>query len=605
MKLALISVSDKTYLSTLASFLLDKDYNLLSTGGSYQYLKKNIPENLHHRIRSIENFTGFPEILEGRVKTLHPKIYGGLLYDPTNSQHQEEFQHLNNSNHLPFNLEKIDMVVCNLYPFSQVAKNPDHTELEVIENIDIGGVSLLRAAAKNYKHVFPICNPELYQKFIDNYQYYITLELFKKELAKEAWEHVAHYDQCISSYFNPKVRYRKYTQLEKLKYGCNPYQNNAYLSTIDKEDSPIEILNGTPGYINFLDAFHSWLLVSEATQSLGEICSTSFKHTAPAGVGLGEDLLSDIEKKMFMVGNIDTTNSEAGRAFLRARNCDPLSSFGDWVAISGIVDLTCAQLLKREVSDGIIALGYSKEALELLKSKKGGKFMILKGKSLSYQDIEFREIFGMALSQSSNRELVTHKYLDSVVTEQNTIPEKIRKDLLLATITLKYTPSNSISLALRGMVIGVGAGQQNRVDCVKLAGRKSRFFRLKTHPRVLELYDKFIEGVKRQDKVNAILKYVQNDFSEVELEAWRKLFVDEDISLLNEDEIESYLGEETDLCLSSDAFFPFRDNIDTANKFQVKYILQPGGSIQDSNVTEACNQYRMVMCMSGKRMFLH
>ena len=608
MKLAILSVSDKTNLTQIANFLLDKDYSLLSTGGSYKHLLREISKDLHHRIQTVENFTGFPEILEGRVKTLHPKIYGGILFDPENPEHQKDFQKYSQSNHGAFNLEKIDMIVCNLYPFSSVAQNPNKTEQEVIENIDIGGVSLLRAAAKNYKSVSVLCNPDSYQNFMDNYQYYMTLELFKKELACQAWEHVALYDQQIASHFNPKITYRRYTRLEKLKYGCNPYQTQAFLSSIDDNDSQIEILNGSPGYINFLDAFQSWLLVSEVTQSLGEVCVASFKHTAPAGVAISGENFTDVERKLFSVGEIDVSDSPVSRAFVRCRNCDPLSSFGDFMAVSGIVDETCARLIKREVSDGIIALGYTDEALEILKSKKGGKFYIIRGKSLRYQDMEFREIFGMALSQTPNHELVTDAYLQNVVQLGNTLTPEKKNDLILATITLKYTPSNSIAYANQGMVIGVGAGQQNRVDCIKLAGNKSRKFLLRYHPLCLELLDKFRDGVKRQEKVNAVLKYIQNDFHENELVNWRKLFpegVGETIEMLNVEKQNEFLEGKKDLSLSSDAFMPFRDNIDTAAKYGVGYIIQPGGSVQDESVIEATKEYNMTMVFSGKRMFLH
>jgi len=603
MKIAIVSVSDKTNLALISDFLLQNDYSLLSTGGSYRYLMEHTPTQFHHRIQTVENFTGFPEILEGRVKTLHPKIYGGLLYDPSNPQHHLDYEKFSHSNHGPFNLEKIDMVVCNLYPFASVAKNPDKSPEEIIENIDIGGVSLIRAGAKNYKNVSVLCDPNKYQNFIENYQLYMTLELFKKKLACQAWEHVALYDQQIASHFNPQLTYRKYSKIERLKYGCNPYQDQAFLSCVDDMNSPIEILNGSPGYINFLDAFQSWLLVSEATQSLGKVCVASFKHTAPAGVAIcGE--LNELEGKVFAVGGINVSESPVSQAFVRCRNCDPLSSFGDFIAVSGIVDDTCAMLIKREVSDGIIALGYTDEALKILKGKKGGKFYIIRGKSLKYQELEFREIFGMALSQTPNRELVNESYLEKVVNQGQELTEEKKEDLILATITLKYTPSNSISYAYRGMVIGVGAGQQNRVDCIKLAGQKSRKFLLRFHPRCVELLDKFNEGVKRQEKVNAILKYIQNDFHETELENWKKLF-SEEIELLDSDSQTEYLSTQQDLSLSSDAFMPFRDNVDTASKYGVGYIIQPGGSVQDESVIEATREYGMTMVFSGKRMFLH
>lgn len=605
MKLALISVSDKTHLSVIAKFLLDTDYKILSTGGTYKYLVENCPIESKNKLITVSEYTGFPEILQGRVKTLHPKIYAGLLVDPNNPEHQKDMDQFSESNHSQFNLEKIDLVICNLYPFSAVSSNANSTEGEIIESIDIGGVSLIRAAAKNYQNVLVLVNPDNYQKFIDGYQYYTTLETFKKDLACEAYEHIAQYDEDIASYFNPKVNYRKYTRMETLKYGCNPYQNNSHLSLINNNSSPIEIINGYPGYINFLDAFHSWLLVSEVNKSLGEVCAASFKHTAPAGVALGTDNITELEKKIYNLGEIDLSSSISGRAFVRARNCDPLSSFGDFIAISGIVDTDCAKLIKREVSDGIIALDYTSDALEILKSKKGGKFYILKGKKLDYQNIEFREIFGMALSQASNRELVTEKYLENIVTENKELEYQQKKDLILATITLKYTPSNSIAYALNGMVIGVGAGQQNRVDCIKLAGRKSQVFLLRQHPLSLKLLDMFKTGIKRQDKVNAVIKYINNDFSELELENWRSLFIDGAITLFDPDIIDTYLADKKGLSISSDAFFPFRDNIDYANKYGVSYLLQPGGSIQDPGIIEACNEYGMTMALSGKRMFLH
>lgn len=605
MKLALISVSDKTYLSTLAQFLFAEDYKILSTGGTLKYLLNHTDSQYHNRIISVADYTGFPEILEGRVKTLHPKIYAGLLYNPENSNHQKDFESFNHSNHGQFNLERIHLVVCNLYPFQKVSGDSNSTSEQIIENIDIGGVSLIRAAAKNYQHVSLLVDPNKYQYYIENYKYYEMLESFQKKMASDGYEHIAEYDQAISSYFNNRIHYRKYKRLNTLKYGCNPYQNNSFVFTINNKPAPFEVIHGEPGYINYLDATHSWLLVSEAHQCLGQTCAASFKHTAPAGVALGNKLLSDLETQVFNVGDADVFQSCSSRAFIRARNCDPLSSFGDFIAISGLVDETCAKLIKREVSDGIIALDYTKDALNILKQKKGGKFYIFKGKSINYADIEFREIGGYALSQKSNSELVKPSYLQHIVTQETEITSEQKEDLLLATITLKYTPSNSITIAYQNMVIGVGAGQQNRVDCLKLAGRKSQVFLLRQHPLCLALQDKFIDGVKRQDKVNAIIKYINNDFSELELKQWMCLFQEGEITLLDDFVTEEYLNSMEGLSCSSDAFFPFRDNIDYAHKYGVRNILQPGGSVQDESVIEACDEYNMVMAFSGKRLFLH
>ena len=603
MKKAIISVSDKTNLPILIDFLLSQDYCFVSTGGTYKFILNYLSKKDKDRIISVSDFTGFPEVLEGRVKTLHPKIYSGILFDPNNQTHQNDFQKFSNSNHQPYNLEKIDMVVCNLYPFKEV-RDSDASQEEIIENIDIGGVTLIRAAAKNYQNVYLLVNPEMYNTFIENYRYYDTLELFKKELAGLGFEHVAEYDQHISSFMNPKLKYRTYTHLDTLKYGCNPYQNNASINKIKNKDSRIELLNGSPGYINYIDALHSWMLVYEAHNQLNNVCSASFKHTAPAGVALGNHQLTPLEIQIYNLGDIDLSESPSARAFVRARNCDPLSSFGDFIAISSIVDETCARLIKREVSDGIIARDYTEEALKILKSKKGGKFYILKGKEVRYGDIEFREIGGMAISQKCNSELVTPEYCSNIVTQNTNIPTDVVSDLVLATITLKYTPSNSISIAHQGMVIGIGAGQQNRVDCLKLAGNKSKLFMLRQHPLVQKLLTLFNDNVKRQDKVNAVVKYINNDFSELELQEWKKLFREE-LPLLDDDLKEEYLSQVSELALSSDAFFPFRDNIDYASKYGIKYIVQPGGSIQDDNIIQACNEYKMSMALSGKRMFLH
>ena len=605
MKLALISVSDKSNLTTLTKFLLDNQYHILSTGGTFKHICQNLSADDKKKVIQVSDYTGFPELLEGRVKTLHPKIYSGILYDPSKAKHQKDFEEFSQSNHSQFNLEKIDLVVCNLYPFSETVANKNSSPEDIIENIDIGGVSLIRAAAKNYKNVLVITNPNKYQSLMDTYKYYETLENFRKQLAADAFAHIAEYDQDIASYFNPKLRYRKYTQLEKLKYGCNPYQNNAFISTINDNKSPIEVLNGKPGYINYLDAFHSWLLVSEVYKSLGEICSASFKHTASAGVALGTEQLSELELKVYNVGEYDISESTAARAFVRARNCDPLSSFGDFIAINSIVDEVCALLIKREVTDGIIALGYTDEALEILKAKKGGNFYILRGDKINYNDIEFREIFGLAISQQPNQELVIENYVENIVTDNKDLPLGAKRDLILSTITLKYTPSNSIAIGYKGMVIGIGAGQQNRVDCIKLAGNKSRVFLMRQNPECIKLLDLFKGGVKRQEKVNAIIKYIHNDFNELELQNWRNLFVDGKITLLDDTIIEDYFYSLVGLSLSSDAFFPFRDNIDYSSKYGITYLVQPGGSVQDASVIDACNDYGMTMTLSNKRMFLH
>ena len=609
MKLALISVYNKKNILELTNFLLLNDYNILSTGGTFKYLETNISPEHKHRIIPIENFTGFPEILNGRVKTLHPKIYGGILFDPSISSHVEDLNKYNNSNNDFFNIEKIDLVVVNLYPFEEViSQNKD--ELTEIENIDIGGVSLLRAAAKNYKNTLVLCNIDDYYKFTSCYKYIDSLELFRKELAGKAFEHVSDYDNTISHYFNPKINYKKYTNIDKLKYGCNPYQDNSYITKLNKIDFPFNILNGTPGYINYLDACQSWLCVTEIEQSLNYIAASSFKHTAPAGVAISKFKLTDLEKKIYdldysIYNNIN--DSDVSIAFIKARNSDPLSSFGDFIAISSIVDETCAKLIKREVSDGIIAEDYTEAALKILKTKKNGKYIIIKGnKNIVYNNSELREIYNIALVQHANNEPINDSYFINIPTINNSLSIDKKEDLILSTITLKYTPSNSIAIAENGQVIGIGAGQQNRVDCIKLAGNKAFVFKMRFYSKCIDILNKFKPSIKRQDKVNAIIKYINNDFLNHELELWKTLFNNEDIpELLYLDEINSFKDNLTNLSLSSDAFFPFRDNIDYAQRYGVKYILNPGGSIQDTNITEACDSYNILMAISGKRMFYH
>lgn len=580
----LVSVSDKSNLLPLISFLHAKEYKILSTGGTFKHIYDNL-EDVRDSLIQVSDFTGFPEILNGRVKTLHPKIYGGLLWDEK------------------FNCEgitKIDMVVVNLYPFESVIKK-ENTEMdEAIENIDIGGVSLIRAAAKNFKNVKLVVDPSDYSDLMNNWG-----QLDTKRLAIKGFDMVTKYDAAITNYFNSNISYRRYEKLFDLKYGCNPYQDNAAIYKMNNTQLPFDILNGYPGYINLLDAINSWLLVSELERITGNMAASSFKHTSPAGVAISNGILTETDKKIFDIENYDLTNSQSGEAFIKARNCDPLSSFGDFVSISGTVDETCARLIAREVSDGIIAGGYTEEALRILKSKKGGKYIILEGnRDYDYQDIEFREIAGMGLSQKSNSEILGDLDFENIVTKSNALSQQIKDDMILATITLKYTPSNSIAISHNGMILGVGAGQQNRVDCIKLAGRKSDVWRLRRHPRVIELYSKFIPGLKRQERTNAITKFINWDFTELELEKWRGLFK-EDIELLTEIERRNYLQYDTNITLSSDAFMPFRDNVDTAVKFQVKNIIQPGGSVADKSVLEACNEYNIMMVMTGKRFFLH
>ena len=586
-KYALISVSDKSNLEILVDYLYVKDYTILSTGGTFKYIYDNF-ERARDSLVQVSDWTGASEILNGRVKTLHPKIYGGILYD---SRFDTD------------GIEKIDLVVANLYPFESSINSEDVTEEKAIENIDIGGVSLIRAAAKNYKNTRLLTCP------FDYYEATLNFDdtKFWKSMAIKGFDHVTWYDSVITNYFCKDISYRRYSQENSLKYGCNPYQGQAGIFSINYNKLPFQILNGNPGYINVIDAIQSRNLVYELTSSTKKIAAASFKHTAPAGVALDSEV-SDDEVKFYRENNINNYSNVA-RAFIKARNCDPLSSFGDFIAISGTIDSECARLIAREVSDGIIARDYTTEALEILKTKKKGAYIILKCNEDSIiNDTEYRELGGLCLRQETNRECLSLENIsgDNIVTKDRSINESQKHDMILATITLKYTPSNSIAISSNGVCIGIGAGQQNRVDCIKIAGEKANLWRLRHHPKVLKLYNLFKEDTRRQDKINSVYRYIRNDFnSEIEKNNWITRFNEIPEEFTENDKKEFLDNENRPLILSSDAFMPFRDNIDTAIRYNINSFVQPGGSVADESVIDACNEYNCTMIFTGKRFFLH
>lgn len=384
-----------------------------------------------------------------------------------------------------------------------------------------------------------------------------------------------------------------------LKYGCNPHQNPSRIYVKDKV-LPFEILNGKPGYINFMDAFNSWQLVKELKQTLGLPSAASFKHVSPAGAAVGLPL-NDVLKKAYSVEDIEL--SPVASAYARARGADRMSSYGDWAAISDIVDVSTATILSRSVSDGIIAPGYTDEALKLLMKKKKGNYCIIK---MDYdyepENIERREIFGMTFEQKRNDILLKHDMLDNIVTNTKNITNEAKRDLLISMITLKYTQSNSVCFALDGQTIGVGAGQQSRVHCTRLAASKADIWYLRQHPAVLSL--SFKEGVSTPNKDNVIEQYLRDDITKVEIKEWNKV-LNKIPNRLTKEEKTSWLFNLSGVCLASDAFFPFRDNIDRASQSGVKYIVQPGGSLRDDIVIDACNKYNMVMAFSNIRLFHH
>ncbi|GCF08575.1 5-aminoimidazole-4-carboxamide ribonucleotide transformylase [Dictyobacter arantiisoli] len=384
-----------------------------------------------------------------------------------------------------------------------------------------------------------------------------------------------------------------------LRYGCNPHQKPARVFA--KEGSlPFTVLNGAPGYINLLDALNSWQLVKELKTVLNLPAAASFKHVSPAGAAVGLPL-SDELKKSYGVEKLE--RSPLATAYARARGADRLSSFGDWAALSDIVDVPTAKILSREVSDGVIAPGYEPEALEILRNKQKGRYIVLQIDP-TYEPGEFeqREVFGVTFEQKRNTALASTDWFKEIPTANKDLTPEARRDLLISLITLKYTQSNSVCFAVDGQCIGIGAGQQSRIQCVRLAASKAATWYLRLHPRIAEF--RWKESVKRQDRVNAVDLYLIEDATPVELEAWAQNFEEVPARLTKEEKYE-WLKTLQGVALGSDAFFPFRDNIDCAALYGVKYVAQPGGSVRDDVVIEACNDYGMAMAFTGVRLFHH
>ncbi len=390
----------------------------------------------------------------------------------------------------------------------------------------------------------------------------------------------------------------------ELKYGCNPNQKPAKLFMENGKELPIEILCGRPGYINFLDAFNSWQLVKELKEATGMPCATSFKHVSPTSAAVGLPL-SDVLKKACFVDDIEGLDeSPLACAYARARGTDRMSSFGDWIALSDICDKTTALLIKREVSDGIIAPGYTDEALEILKGKRKGNYNIVQIDENYVPDAtERKQVFGMTFEQGRNNFEINRALLDNIVTDNKDLPESAARDLIIALITLKYTQSNSVCYAYDGQAIGVGAGQQSRIHCTRLAGNKADIWHLRQHPKVLAL--PFLETLGRPDRDNTIDVYISDESDDVLADGkWQNYFTEKPEALTAEEK-KAYLSQITGVALGSDAFFPFGDNIERAKKSGVSYIAEPGGSIRDDNVIDVCNRYGMVMCFTGMRLFHH
>ncbi len=388
----------------------------------------------------------------------------------------------------------------------------------------------------------------------------------------------------------------------ELKYGCNPNQKPSRIYMEDGKDLPITVLNGKPGYINFLDAFNGWQLVKELKKATGLPAATSFKHVSPAGAAVGLPL-SEVEAKIYWVDDLGEL-SPLACAYARARGADRMSSFGDFISLSDVCDADTARIIKREVSDGVIAPGYTEEALAILKEKKNGNYNVIQiDENYVPAEIETKQVYGINFEQGRNELKIDDELLSNLVTENKEIPESAKIDLAIALITLKYTQSNSVCFAKGGQAIGIGAGQQSRIHCTRLAGSKADNWFLRQSPQVMNL--PFVDNIRRADRDNTIDLYIGEDYMDVLAEGeWQKFFKEKP-AVFTREEKRAWLDQMTDVALGSDAFFPFGDNIERAHKSGVKYIAQPGGSVRDDNVIDTCNKYNMAMCFTGIRLFHH
>ncbi|XP_005799780.1 bifunctional purine biosynthesis protein PURH [Xiphophorus maculatus] len=587
-ELALLSVSDKTGLVDFAKRLVNVGLSLVGSGGTAKALR-----DAGLAVRDVSELTGHPEMLGGRVKTLHPAVHGGILARKSapDSADMEK---------LGYSLVRV--VVCNLYPFVKTISSPDVTVEGAVEQIDIGGVTLLRAAAKNHARVTIVCDPADYSLVAKEMESSgdkdTTLET-RRTLALKAFTHTAQYDEAISDYF--RGQYSRGVSQLPLRYGMNPHQAPAQIFTLSSE-LPLKVANGSPGFINLCDALNAWQLVRELKAALGVAAATSFKHVSPAGAAVGVPL-SEEEAKVCMVHDMLKDLTPLATAYARARGSDRMSSFGDFIALSDVCDVPTAKIISREVSDGIIAPGYEEEALKILSKKKNGNYCVLQmDPEYEPDSTEVRVLFGLYLKQKRNGALINKEFFRNVVSE-GSLTEDALRDLTVATIAVKYTQSNSVCYAKAGQVIGIGAGQQSRIHCMRLAGDKADNWWLRHHPRVLSM--KFRSGVKRAEMANAIDQFVSNTIGEgPDLDVWKSMY-DEVPELLSATEKKNWISSLQAVAVSSDAFFPFRDNIDRAKRSGVEYIAAPAGSAADEVVINACNEQGITLVHTSLRLFHH
>ncbi|KAK4111957.1 AICARFT/IMPCHase bienzyme [Canariomyces notabilis] len=590
-RIAIVSVYDKTGLLDLAKGLVQHSVRILASGGTARLIRES-----GFPVEDISAITKAPEMLAGRVKTLHPAVHAGILARNLASDEKDLAEQ---------NIDKVDYVICNLYPFKDTVAKINVTVPEAVEEIDIGGVTLIRAAAKNHARVTILSDPKDYAEFLKELESGEIKESSRKLYALKAFEHTADYDAAIADFFRKQYA-GDGLQYLPLRYGANPHQKPA--SAYVKEGNlPFKVLCGAPGYINLLDALNSWPLVKELRKALGKPAAASFKHVSPAGAAIGEPLDAD-ERKVYMVDDIaGIETSGLAQAYARARGADRMSSFGDMIALSDVVDIPTASIISKEVSDGVIAPGYEPEALEILKKKKGGRYLVLQmDPEYEPNKSETRTVYGICLAQGRNDVTISPDSFKTVITPKNSgpLPESALRDLTVATIALKYTQSNSVCYAARGQVIGLGAGQQSRIHCTRLAGDKADNWWLRFHPRILSI--KWKKGTKRPDKSNAIdlLASGQLPKSGSERETFEAMF-EEVPAAFTEEEKNEWLSKLTNVVVSSDAFFPFTDNVYRAARSGVKYIAAPGGSQNDVPVFETAEKLGITFVEQNIRLFHH
>ncbi|KAI9342480.1 cytidine deaminase-like protein [Zopfochytrium polystomum] len=593
---AILSVYDKTGLLDLARALVELKVNLIASGGTAKAIREaGLP------VKDVSDITKAPEMLGGRVKTLHPAVHGGILARDIPSD---------DADMTAGGYEKIDVVVCNLYPFEQTIARPDVTIPMAVEEVDIGGVTLLRAAAKNHARVAILSDPKDYAAFIAEAKASLAAtgspkvsEETRKTLALKAFTHTADYDAAISGYFRQQFAGSGKQHLV-LRYGANPHQKPAEVFN-PHGPLPFKVLAGSPGYINLLDALNAWPLVKELKEALGLPAAASFKHVSPAGAAVGVPL-TDVERKVYGVDDLTVELTPLASAYARARGADRMSSFGDWIALSDVVDVATARIISREVSDGVIAPGYTPEALDILRKKKAGKYTVLEmDPAYEPETREARQVYGLTLAQRRNDIKITADLFKNVVTKNvSTLALDQVRDLIVATIALKYTQSNSVCYAKNGMVVGLGAGQQSRIHCTRLAGDKADNWWLRHHPKALNL--PFRKEVKRADRSNAIDLFVTEQIPEP-IEEWAAgLFENGAVpALLTPQEREAWRKQMTGLVVSSDAFFPFSDNVDRVARSGVVAIAAPSGSVQDEAVIATADAKGIALAHTNLRLFHH